>query len=404
MFKSKQFSKNMFILVLWSWIYLYWLRFFLYRNWYFDFAWADDWGYVWNEWLSGWIIHSVSDWTFIFTIFSAVPFWLIGYSLLISLDWSLLWEKGPKKLFFWFSGAKDKKILPQKPTFAKKPSHLKVRPPALQIGEARAIKEPKTPPPQAEEAFEPSFGKRISAPRREVEETEPYSFIDKDIEKSFNKSSFDDFLKKETKEQPLPVPETPLASLDEDIFPKPTLREPPAVEIKEEIQNKQDILEDIESHLKEKKYTVLLDILFDGYRLDFIALSQEKLVLGKLDSEKGDWLADEEQFNDDDPLWFSESSHRISPIFEIQKIKATLSQKLKENGIKMDVASLLVIYKGDIINVEDMEETWKDSEVAVVRTNEKASEDLPFFKDAFADTVSPIDEAKRDQLEKILRG
>lgn len=91
----------------------------------------------------------------------------------------------------------------------------------------------------------------------------------------------------------------------------------------------------------------------------------QKSVLLYLFPYKSDWLADEERFNDENPLWFSESSHVESPIFKLQVFRDQLLKK-KPGEIKI----VLVIFPGSgIINADDMLETWREIGVTVVSYN-----------------------------------
>ena len=72
--------------------------------------------------------------------------------------------------------------------------------------------------------------------------------------------------------------------------------------------------EDIPALLIKAGYKVVADVDMDGTHVDYVAIDSVKILLMVLDTQKGDWLADEERFNNEDPLWFSESSHRTSPV------------------------------------------------------------------------------------------
>lgn len=73
-------------------------------------------------------------------------------------------------------------------------------------------------------------------------------------------------------------------------------------------------------------------------------------------------LADEEQFNGDDPLYFNEITYRVSPVFELLRCK-----KLLEPLAKIQQRTILpVLLTGSrIINVEDMIEVWEKLGVIV---------------------------------------
>ncbi len=74
-----------------------------------------------------------------------------------------------------------------------------------------------------------------------------------------------------------------------------------------------------------------------------------------------DWLADEEKFNDECPWYFSESSHRVSPVYEMQRAKALFSLLHPDSEIHM-----LLVCNYKIINYDEVEEAWKHIGVRVV--------------------------------------
>lgn len=83
--------------------------------------------------------------------------------------------------------------------------------------------------------------------------------------------------------------------------------------------------------------------------------------LGK--EERGqDWLADEECFNNDKPLYFSESSHRVSPVYTMKCIKAKLEELVPDNRYSIEI---LLLCNYEIINEDEMHEVWDRSGVTV---------------------------------------
>ena len=103
------------------------------------------------------------------------------------------------------------------------------------------------------------------------------------------------------------------------------------------------------------------------------------LLLCLVDSESGDWLADEERFNDEDPLWFSESNHRISPVRIILNARDSLASMLTPDVRNMEIKVIVVIREGTIINAEDMFEVWNGLKVDVCR-----------FENGGPDEITPL--------------
>ena len=133
-------------------------------------------------------------------------------------------------------------------------------------------------------------------------------------------------------------------------------------------------------------------------KVDFVVLSKQATYLVLLDDLLGDWLADEERFNDEDPLWFSESAHRVSPVTLLKRAQSAFSNILKEQNIALDTKLILVKTNGNIINAEDMLDIWKEMDVTVVRSGKGRPEELPVFGDVFPKNLLALD---KESIEKI---
>lgn len=80
------------------------------------------------------------------------------------------------------------------------------------------------------------------------------------------------------------------------------------------------------------------------------------------------WLGDEERFNDEEPLWFSESSHLVSPVWRIRSYMN--SRQIGENDLTQ-FPIVVMLPPTYVINGEDMEESWNTGlKVVVVKFRE----------------------------------
>lgn len=75
------------------------------------------------------------------------------------------------------------------------------------------------------------------------------------------------------------------------------------------------------------------------------------------------WLGDEERFNDEDPLWFSERSHQISPVWRIRNYMD--NRNIKENDVT-HYPIVVMLPPTYVINGEDMKDSWDDGLRVVV--------------------------------------
>ena len=137
--------------------------------------------------------------------------------------------------------------------------------------------------------------------------------------------------------------------------------------------------------------------------IDFIGVADGQLCICVVDKETGDWLADEERFNDEEPLWFSESSHRISPVRGADIAQKFLSDKLKENGFDFKISTYVIIQYGNIINAEDMFETWDNMHINVVRIDRGMPRELKLFAKTLEDADNSIDIERFEKIKKLVR-
>ena len=132
-------------------------------------------------------------------------------------------------------------------------------------------------------------------------------------------------------------------------------------------------------------------------------MADGQICICLVDKEAGDWLADEERFNDEEPLWFSENSHRISPVRCADIVQNYLTEKLKENGIDYAISTYVIVQYGNIINAEDIFETWQNMHINVTRIDRGMPRELRLFAKALEDADKSIDIERFEKIKKIVR-
>lgn len=155
--------------------------------------------------------------------------------------------------------------------------------------------------------------------------------------------------------------------------------------------------------LAQKGYDVLAGQTIRNIIVDFIGIAENTICLCLIDKEPGDWLADEERFNNEEPLWFSESAHRISPVRKVDLAQKTLVEKFEENGLDYDVKSYVVIQMGNIINAEDMFEIWQETGVEVTRINRGSPKEIKLFSKTIEEAQAHASRPELDTIRKIIR-
>ena len=76
-------------------------------------------------------------------------------------------------------------------------------------------------------------------------------------------------------------------------------------------------------------------------------------------------LADEEMFNDESPLYFTEKSHRVSPVWKLSGAIDKVKDNLETFNISKPVWGVLLT-ESNIINVFDMEDVWEEMGITVI--------------------------------------
>lgn len=98
----------------------------------------------------------------------------------------------------------------------------------------------------------------------------------------------------------------------------------------------------------------------------YIYIDHWCLVLVCLDNcVHKDELADEELFNDETPLYFTESSHRTSPVWQLTETMRLIRQKLDESKISLSIRGVL-LSGSNFLNADDIREVWEEKSVTVI--------------------------------------
>ncbi len=408
-----------FIGIFWSIFFLEGIRVIMLINWHFDIVDARHWKIAWHLWKTGqFVIKDSKEWAFILIIFSFIPLWLTGWAAL-SL---IAWEKLLIKAALWPTRFLNKPVNILKTTAAvkkasiQKKSYKEVRPRSLKLPmDSRAIdvlpqKGPVKLSSSLTSQIKPGITQSSPAPAAKNKNFEHNLFkFDEEEDFSFDIDAFDVEAKakkeeKDTKTETKPAPNKP----KEDNRGKDKAKEPkgkadnskkPANQSGSGKPTGNSTLDII----KQKGFEVITGATIKNHLVDFIGVGEKEICLCALDKEPGDWLADEERFNDEEPLWFSESSHRISPVRKIDIARHTLQSKLEEMDLHYKIKAYIVVQIGNIINAEDMFEVWKEMDIAITRIDRGSPKELPQFAKALGDADKLNDMDKFEKIKKLVR-
>lgn len=87
-----------------------------------------------------------------------------------------------------------------------------------------------------------------------------------------------------------------------------------------------------------------------------------------------EWLADEGEWNDQPPVWFSESGHCRSPLYTVQRA----ADYLRDRSMGKILPLVILNDHINVINAENMADTWCDSGVTVCYCSRKEEFIAPF--------------------------
>ncbi len=368
-------KRTLLIGAVWAGIFfLWWLKGFLYQNWNFDIFSLSSWVFLYNEFLSGWVVSATSDWIFVWTLIFAVPLFLIGWNLFLKVKWKELFKRTYNKIKYFFRGKKVA-VTNRKFKYVKKKSHKKVRPVPLYVS-AKAIEKKTAKTSNTSQA--PVYASGAVGMGTSNVQTMPSAG---DAAGLFGAASVPGTSSVPKKESAKTMP----SFLDDEDFANI-----PLDDIK--MPERTALNEDIPALLIKSGYKVVADVDMGGMHVDYVAIDSVKILLMVLDTQKGDWLADEERFNNEDPLWFSESSHRTSPVYLVSTLAKSFEDKLHKHGEReMAVKPVLVEKEGNIINAEDMIATWEKSGVLVCRTGMGGPDELPGVGNGIPPAGEPVD-------------
>lgn len=415
--------KTLIIGYLWSIIFIDGIRVLLLINWHFDIFLKQHWSLLSVKWNSGAGV-SNSELGFFLIVVSSIPLWLAGWVGLCLVKW----QRMLKRIFF-------------SPLYLYRKLTLKTKPPVVVkkksvTEEVKTIKKTpiikkapiKRPPLPSATLLQSNINNNLSATRPSTsfqaskknpempENHALFNFDDDDFDLDFDFDSKPEPEKIPTAlavdtpktiemEQPQKEKTTPTPKAENKTQTNDNKKENPN-------QNKNKSQEQApikESHtpvldvLKQKGFDIIPSAIIKNTTIDYVAVSKDQLLLCLVDKESGDWLADEEKFNDEEPLWFSESSHRISPVRKIDLARDILKTKLAVADMNFEILSYVVIQAGNIINAEDMFEIWNTMNIHVTRINRGSPKEIHLFSKAVDTCEEKTDKNTLEKLKKLIR-
>ncbi|MBR2299771.1 MAG: hypothetical protein IJ870_04270 [Alphaproteobacteria bacterium] len=455
-----------FVGCLWSILFIEGIRVIMLENWRFDIFWPPHWAYAWSLWQAGWVIDTPKEWAFILILLAFIPLWLTGWIALSLIPWEGIVFKIVSWPLRFIKGSVEplaQVVGGNTPVVTKKKSYKEIRPAGKRVpiydynAPAPVVPSPVLTPStptsvsiSTSSAYKSNPVKDRAVSARETLNHAIFDLDDEDDDFDLDIDSFDktdifkiDSNKKkqenkfdddyeaprrssvksdrrsskfdledeeddddiETYAPVLPKRKTSSRSrFEEENFSRKDAHS--RSQMREKSQKPERSAKSggaIGDILEEKGYDVFRNIQLKRAMVDYIAVSSDKLLLMLVDKESGDWLADEERFNDEEPLWFSESSHRISPVRKIDLVRERVEKELKYFDLDLEVKPYVIIIAGNIINAEDMIDIWSDMEVSVVRFAKGSPTDLLPLSKAIDRADDTLSESQLAEFKKLIK-
>lgn len=393
----------------WSIFFIEGIRVIMLTNWHFDIFRSSHWQHAWNLWLSGWIIDEAKEWAFILIILTTIPVWITVWAALSTIHWGAVFTFFsilPLKIFNKIFEKQVKQITntASVKVVKKKKSYKEIRPKSIR----NPIDDSSRPTSIFDENRRAALSGVSTKPRlsaaapTSTTSPQPKEFSHSLFEMSDTEPlDFDLFA-----ETPVPTPQPKTEQDKEETkkeSPAPTTKkknqESPSSQSKTKTGGSNSTFE----LLKQKGYEIITGATIKNTFIDFIGISKTQIYMCLNDKEPGDWLADEERFNDEEPLWFSESSHRISPVRKADLARITLEEKLKDADLSFNVIPLVIEQIGNIINAEDMLDIWKDIGVKVTRIDRGTPKEIPLLAKTIENADGSVEKSVFEKIKKLLR-
>jgi len=301
---------------------LYW---FLNVNYRFDLFRAEHWQYIWDQWNSGWAIKTIHEFILVATLLLCVPVWLIGAVLTLFINTKAVVSYIKRK----YGEYKQRKMVKKAIADGKKPKKPEVKSGAIDQKLAVNSNEAKH-----------AFNKKIGAMAVVVKK-----------------------MKKKAPLKALEINQTaPRKAASPAVAPVP-----PPVEKPKDIA-RDEAFDEIGKVLYETGAGMYSKAKFNGNVTDFLVMAADKIGICIMGPDENELVADEDGFGDMAPVWFSEVTQMVSPVYVATKVAAFLKEKGAVYGVgeNIKVVPFVVMWRGDVLNYDSMLDVWHEQGVEVV--------------------------------------
>ena len=351
--------------VVWLFVYAKAVEFYFYKIWGFNIYNYKQWNMIPAEWEKGWIIDTPSEFFFFFSIVMIIPVFIVSLYFLLRVRWDKIYKE-------LSSALKEKGKAKRRKKIDEFPGVEELAKALLKKVKGKGKKMGKDKMPPRIDGVVPLTKHKI---REDIPKAEQVKLPKEEP------PTLDDIAK--TNPDSLAVSET----LPE---PKMTSR----------IEVKYDVLSGAEA----AGMRIVQDAKIGVDIIDFVLIAKDTVYLINLEPIGAEWIADEIGFENDDPLWFSETKYETSPVFKLLRATKYFESVLKDilgpDRDKMAVKKIFLIGGGTILNYDDIFGTWESDDVEIYRLKGGRPESVPLFG-TFLDEQKTKGVNPDDMIEKI---
>ena len=352
--------------VIWFFVYAKVVELYFYKIWGFRLYNYKQWNMIPAEWKKGWIIDTPSEFFFFFSLVMIIPVFITGLIMIVRLPWGKLYKST-------FSSLKEK----QKARHRKKIDEF---PGVEELAKALLKKVKGKGKKMGKDKMPPMIDGVVPLTKTKVREDLPKAEQEKLPKEEL--PTLKDIAKTE--------PSDTLAASETLPEPKMTSR----------IEVKYDVLSEAEA----AGVRIVQDAKIGVDIIDFVLIAKDVVYLINLEPVGAEWIADEIGFENDDPLWFSETKYETSPVFKLLRatrhFESVLKDILGSDRDKIAIKKMFLIGGGTILNYDDIFETWQNNEVEVYRLKGGRPASVPLFG-TFLDAQKTKGVNPDDVIEKI---
>ncbi len=383
--KVLNFSKISTLGIIWLVAFLHLYQILGKYRWNFDIMNGKHWHKILVAWQKGWVIDTIEEWAFVLFILSSVPIFFATFAVILKKDTFQMVFNFLKKVFIAIllvkifskiaERSKAKKKARKKHKIKNAVSVIENSKEYIPQSISLARKEESVKKYNKKEDNVPSGSESITARHHEATH-HSHAVSGKENEK---KSKIDDILSRleghQKKHQ----------------------------EKKTSSSNKK-IDEKLKNNFKNKGYSVLENIKISDDTLSFLALGQNKIIVGEILDKDAEWVADEKSLDGMPAMWTSSVAGMRSPVQKVISARRQLKKDLIDIIENESVEAVVCLTKGKIDNLDDVKSKWRRESVVVVNASKEAK--TPFLKnlnDFISEKTPPMKSEKIEKIKKKLK-